>query len=79
MAKRVDPHSTPDTRAYDAAVEKALKHLHVSIERSFDEIRLAIVAMLDQLVAAGAQHTTPTQAPAPAPLTTRVRPDETCH
>jgi hypothetical protein len=79
MATRLLPHSTPDTRAYDAAVETALQTLHVSIERSFDEIRLAIVAMLDQLVAAGAQHTTPTQAPAPASLTTRVRSDETCH
>ena len=79
MSQPSVPPTTPDTRAYDAAVEKALSHLHLSIERSFDDIRVAIVTMLDQLVAAGRDHIVLPDIPAAAVLTPDVLPTDTCH
>ena len=79
MSQPSVPLTAPDTRAYDAAVDKALTQLHLSIERSFDDIRVSIVTMLDQLVAAGRDHIVLPDIPAAAVLTPDVLPTDTCH
>ena len=54
------PHDAPDAHesAYYAGIEQALRKANVSIEDSFDAIRVAIMTLLDEILAEATQHCT---------------------
>ena len=89
MSRRPDESPDAHENAYYAAIETSLRKANVSIEASFDSIRHAIMTLLEEMVEEAKQHSTTVFVPRPTPrpsvttrtptLSSRVRPDDTCH